>query len=226
MDKPAKVDFLKSLPLFASLNQQEMAFLADVAQLRSVPRYQFVFMPDESAEHLYFLVRGRVKTGIFSHEGREIIKEIIAPGMLFGDLALAGETKRSEYAQSLNDGAEYICVNLPDFQSLMSKNQRFLLACMHHISGRLQRVEEKLANLVIKDARERIIEFLQVTASREGRRVGLETLVKHQLTQQDIASITGTSRQTVTSVFNELKRSNLIYFNRNSILIRDVEKLA
>lgn len=226
MDKPAKVEFLKSLPLFASLSQQELGLLAEAVQPRSVPRYQFVFMPDEPAEQLYFLVRGRVKTGIFSLEGREIIKEIIAPGMMFGDLALAGETKRSEYAQSLNDGAEYLVVNMPDFQALMGKNQRFLFACMHHISGRLQRVEEKLANLVVKDARERIIEFLQETATREGRRVGLETLVKHQLTQQDIASITGTSRQTVTSVFNELKRSNLIYFNRNSILIRDVEKLA
>jgi CRP-like cAMP-binding protein len=101
-----------------------------------------------------------------------------------------------------------------------------MFACMQHLSHRLQRVEERLANLVVKDARERIIEFLQDTASREGRRVGFETLVKHHLTQQEIASLTGTSRQTVTSVFNELKRSNLIYFNRNSILIRDVDKLA
>lgn len=226
MDKNAKIDFLKKVPMFVTLNEQELAFLADCAQFRRAPRYHFLFVPDEKAEHLFFLVQGRVKTGTFSNEGREIIKELIAPENLFGDLALAGETMRTEFAQSLHDGADYLAIKLVDFHKLMNDNQRLVFACMHHISQRLQRVEDRLANLVVKDARERIIEFLQETATREGRRVGFETLVKHHLTQQEIASLTGTSRQTVTSVFNELKRSNLIYFNRNSILIRDVDKLA
>jgi CRP-like cAMP-binding protein len=88
------------------------------------------------------------------------------------------------------------------------------------------RVEDRLSSLVLKDARERIIEFLVDTAGREGRKVGYETLVKHQLTQQEIANLTGTSRQTVTSVLNDLRKSNLIYFNRNSILIRDLQNLS
>jgi CRP/FNR family cyclic AMP-dependent transcriptional regulator len=226
MDKNAKIDFLRKLPMFVSLDENELAQLAECAQYRIAPRYHFVFVPDEAAEHLFFLVKGRVKTGTFSSEGREIIKELISPEALFGDLALAGEEMRSEFAQSLHDGAEFLAIKLIDFKKLMEENQRIVFACMQHISQRLQRVEERLANLVVKDARERIIEFLQETATREGRRVGFETLVKHHLTQQEIASLTGTSRQTVTSVFNELKRSNLIYFNRNSILIRDVDKLA
>lgn len=226
MDKNAKIDFLQKMPMFVSLTETELAQIAEAAQFRIAPRYHFIFVPDEEADCLYFLVQGRVKTGTFSGEGREIIKELIAPEAMFGDLALAGEEMRSEFAQSLHDGAQYLAIKLSDFKNLMNGNQRLVFACMHHISQRLQRAEERLANLVVKDARERIIEFLQDTASREGRRVGFETLVKHHLTQQEIASLTGTSRQTVTSVFNELKRSNLIYFNRNSILIRDVDKLA
>ncbi|MFN0213518.1 MAG: Crp/Fnr family transcriptional regulator [Saprospiraceae bacterium] len=226
MDKNSKIDFLKKLPLFQTLSELELAKLADLAQFRLAPRYHFVFVPDEKAEHLFFLVKGRVKTGTFSSEGREIIKELVSPENLFGELTLAGEQMRSEFAQSLHDGAAYLAVKLVDFHKLMQDNPQLVFACMQLVSQRLQRVEERLANLVIKDARERIIEFLLETATREGRRVGFETLVKHHLTQQEIASLTGTSRQTVTSVFNELKRSNLIYFNRNSILIRDVDKLA
>ena len=94
------------------------------------------------------------------------------------------------------------------------------------MNTRLSRAEERLSSLVLKDARERIIDFLVETAGREGRKVGYETLVKHQLTQQEIANLTGTSRQTVTSVLNDLRKANLIYFNRNSILIRDLQKLA
>lgn len=212
--------------MLSVLSQQELEQLGTMAQSKRAPKYHFIFMPDESAEQIYFLIRGKVKTGTFSPEGREVIKEILGPGVIFGDLALGGETVRSEFAQALHDEVDYLAVKVSDFQSIMQSNQRLVFACMKHLSQRLQRVEERLAKLVLKDARERIIEFLVDTASREGRRVGYETLVKHHLTQQEIASLTGTSRQTVTSVFNDLKKSNLIYFNRNSILIRDVEKLA
>jgi len=226
MKKNAKIDFFRQLPMFGSLNEGGLDNLAQCTRFRMVPRYSTIFMPDEVAKHLFFLVKGRVKTSTFSHEGREIIKELVLPKGLFGDLTLAGETTRSEFAQSLHDGAEYLAIKLTDFNNLIRENQQLVFACMHHISQRLHRAEGRLTNLVVKDARERIIEFLLDTAIKEGRRVGFETLVKHHLTQQDIASITGTSRQTVTSVFNELKRTNLIHFNRNTILIRDMNKLA
>ncbi len=226
MDTSNKIEFFGKLPMLTHLNPSEMEQLATLAQYRRAPKFQFIFMPDEPADYLYFLIRGRLKTGTFSPDGREVIKEILQGETLFGDLALAGETRRSEFAQALHDDAEYLAVKVQDFQQLMQQNQRLIFACLHHLSQRLQRVEDRLAKLVLKDARERIIEFLVETAGREGRRVGYETLVKHYLTQQDIANLTGTSRQTVTSVLNDLRKSNLIYFNRNSILIRDIEKLA
>lgn len=226
MDTSNKIQFFSRLPILNALNTAELEQLAAIAHYRRAPKFQFIFMPDEPADHLYFLLRGRLKTGTFSVDGREVIKEILQPETIFGDLALAGENIRSEFAQALHDEAEYLAVKITDFQQLMQQNQRLIFACLHHLSQRLQRVEDRLAKLVLKDARERIIEFLVETAGREGRRVGYETLVKHHLTQQDIANLTGTSRQTVTSVLNDLRKSNLIYFNRNSILIRDIEKLA
>lgn len=226
MDTSNKIQFFKKMPLFEALDAVQLEQLAEIAQHRRAPKFQFIFMPDEPAEHLFFLCQGRVKTGTFSADGREVIKEILQPEAPFGDLALAGETMRSEFAQALHDEVEYLAVKVQDFQQIMQYNQRLVFACLRHLSQRLHRVEERLAKLVLKDARERIIEFLIETAGREGRRVGYETLLKHHLTQQDIANLTGTSRQTVTSVLNDLRKSNLIYFNRNSILIRDIEKLA
>lgn len=226
MDTNSKIRLLATIPVLSKMKNEELEQLAASALLRRAPKFSFIFMPDEPAEHVYVLVSGRVKIGTFANDGREVIKEILHPGAFFGDLALAGESQRSEFAQNLHDDAEYLVIKLADFQSAMQCNQSLILACMKHLSQRLQRVEERLTNLVLKDARERIIEFILETAGRDGRRIGYETLVKHQLTQQDIASLTGTSRQTVTSVFNDLRKSNLIHFNRNSILIRDMERLA
>src|SRR5690606_767435 len=91
---------------------------------------------------------------------------------------------------------------------------------------RLMRMERKLELLVFKDARTRIIEFLKDSAAWKGKKVGFETMIPTQLTHKDIASLTGTSRQTVTTILNELKEQNLIYFDRRKILIRDLDKLA
>jgi len=226
MEISNKLQLLGKLPVLSALSLPELEQLAAISHLRRAPKFQFIFMPDEAADQIYVLGKGRVKTGTFSSDGREVIKEILQPETMFGDLALAGETKRSEFAQALHDEVEYLSIKISDFQNLMQQNQRLVFACLQHLTQRLQRVEERLAKLVLKDARERIIEFLVETAGKEGRRVGYETLLKHHLTQQDIANLTGTSRQTVTSVLNDLRKSNLIYFNRNSILIRDMEKLA
>lgn len=226
MDLLNKMEALRHLSLLDCLDHSELERLAHHTQLRRTEKYAFVFMPDEPADHLFFLLEGRVKLGTFSQDGREVIKEILHPQVLFGDLALAGEVQHSEFAQALHDGVACLSIKLAVFHELMQQNQRLLFACLQHLTNRLQRVEERLTKLVLKDARERIIEFLVDTAGKEGHRVGYETLVKHRLTQQDIANLTGTSRQTVTSVMNDLRKSNLIYFNRKSILIRDIERLA
>ncbi|MBK8555500.1 MAG: Crp/Fnr family transcriptional regulator [Lewinellaceae bacterium] len=226
MEIKNKIAFLSQFLVLDALSPVEMDQLAAQAQYRRIPKFQFIYMSDEPADQMYFLMRGKVKSGTFSPEGKEVIKEILQPITIFGDLALAGELHRSDFAQAMHDEVELLSIRIADFQAMMEQNQRLVFSCLKHLSQRLQRVEERLASLVLKDARERIIEFLVDTAGKEGRRVGYETLVKHHLTQQDIANLTGTSRQTVTSVLNDLRKSNLIYFNRNSILIRDIEKLA
>jgi CRP-like cAMP-binding protein len=91
---------------------------------------------------------------------------------------------------------------------------------------RLMKLERKLELLVFKDARTRVIEFLKDAASWKGKKVGFETMIPTRLTHKDIAALTGTSRQTVTTILNELKEANLINFDRKKILIRDLEKLA
>jgi CRP/FNR family transcriptional regulator, cyclic AMP receptor protein len=226
METQAKAQFLNQLPLFQNLTPEDLNMVATAAELRHTSKFQFIFMPDEQSQHLFILKKGRVKTGTFSPDGKEVIKEILQPTAIFGDLALSGESHRADFAQAIYDTAECVVLKISVLNSLMQSNQRFLFNCMQHMSQRLQRVEERLASLILKDARARIIEFLLDTAGKEGRKVGYEMLVKHHLTQQDIANLTGTSRQTVTSVLNDLRKSNLIYFNRNSILIRDMERLA
>jgi CRP/FNR family cyclic AMP-dependent transcriptional regulator len=226
MDVKAKMNFLHTLPLFDHLNSNELEALAEVTVFHKKSKYNYIYLPDEKSDGIFFLTKGIVKTGTHFSDGREVIKSILHPNAMFGEMALVGESQRKDFARAMNEEVNYLSIRIDDFRNFMKSNHQLSAKVLQLIGDRLQKAEDRLEALIFKDARTRIIEFIKDTASKRGRRVGYETLLKHCLTQQDIANLTGTSRQTVTSVLNDLRKSNLIYFNRNSILIRDMAKLA
>lgn len=223
--KANALSFMRHLPLFKDLSENELRQLEAITEHKVVKKNTFIFNSGDASDAIFVLVKGVVKIGNQADEEREVIKHILYPMAVFGELAVAGEQKRQDFAQTMEETHIYrIATN--DFNRLMEGNNRLMLNVITMIGNRLRRVEDRLEALMFKDARERIIDFLKDSASKQGKRVGYEMLIKHCYTQQDIANLTGTSRQTVTSVFNDLKKSNLIYFNRRSILIRDLTKLV
>jgi CRP-like cAMP-binding protein len=181
-------------------------------------------MPDESATHIYMVVNGRVKIGHYLENGEEVVTAILTTGEIFGELAIAGEERRRDFAQAVDDVT--ICpLTTDELKALMYENKELSFKILKLVGLRLMKLERKLELLVFKDARTRIIEFLRDAASWKGVKVGTETMIPTRLTHQDIGSLTGTSRQTVTTILNELKEKNIINFNRKQILIRDINKL-
>lgn len=186
---------------------------------------EFIYFPDEQATHIYMIVSGRIRIGHYQDDGKEIITAILSTGEIFGELALAGEEKRKDYAQAMDANTTICPLSLTELKELMLENRELSFKVLKLIGLRLMKLERKLELLVFKDARTRIIEFLKDAASWKGKNVGFETMIPTRLTHKDIASLTGTSRQTVTTILNELKEKNLINFDRKKILIRDLENL-
>jgi len=219
-------NILKSFPIFKDLDADELQQLQQCMEYHAVPRNTRIYEQGQEADRLFFLVKGTIKIGTRANDDREIIKQILHPLAVFGEAGLLGEDKRFDFAQSMNDEVRVYAITVQRLRSIMLRNQKLTISFMNWIGRKLKRTEARLESMVFKDARERIIEFLRESARRRGKRVGYEMLIKHCLTQQDIANFTGTSRQTVTSVLNELRKSNLIHFTRRSILIRDLGKLV
>ncbi len=216
---------LPRFPILAALSPGELQQLAQVAEIHTAYKHGFIYLADEPSEYLCLLVQGTIKIGIYSPDGREIIKSIQHPYTMFGELGLTGEGQRAEFACAMNQEVKYLLVHVADFRRLIQQNFDLAQAVMLYLGDRLRKAERQWESLILKDVRTRIVEFLKESADERGRQVGYETLVKHGLTQQDIANLVGASRQTVTAILNELRKSNLIHFNRNSILIRDMDKL-
>lgn len=186
----------------------------------------FIYFPNDASSNIYMIANGRVKVGSYLEDGKEIIKAILGKGEVFGEMVLTGEEKRTDYAQSMDPNTRVCPMTIEDLQALMKDNKELNLKIFKIIGLRFKKLERRVESLVFKDARTRIVEFLKEMAEEKGQKVGFEMMIRNHLTHKDIASLTGTSRQTVTTVMNELREDNIINFDRRRILIRDMEKLV
>lgn len=225
MNDNTKVWHLNNFSLFKDTPKALIKEVSEKTSMQEVSRNEFLYFEEDPSDTIYFLKKGKVKVGTYSDEGKEIIKTILQPGEIFGELSLMGEANRDEFAEAIEQ-AQVCKISEPDFEELMQRFGNLSLKVSKIIGFRLKKVERRLESLVFKDARTRIIEFLKDQAHEQGEKVGFETMIKNYLTHQDIANLTGTTRQTVTEVLNDLRRQNLINFDRRQILIRDLEQLA
>lgn len=221
----AKMAFIERFSLFSCLSIEEKMQLASQMEYREKLRYSFVYEAGEGSDVMFLLAEGAIKIGATSHDGKEVIKALIHPLAMFGELGLVGEARRQEFAQVMKEEAVLFAVKVEEFRRLMRQNFELCNRVMLYLGNRLSLAEQKMESLIFKDARTRIVDFIKDSVSDRGQRVGYEMLLRHSLTHQDIANITCTSRQTVTLVLNELRKSDLIYFNRGKILVRDLAKL-
>jgi len=139
-------------------------------------------------------------------------------------LALVGEGSRRDFAYAMED-TDVCALTVEEMKGLIKDHNSLSLLMMKIMGNRVLDMEQRLESLVFKDSRTRIVEFLVDLTHKKGSRVGYEHVVRKFITHQEIANLTATSRQTVTTVLNELRTKNLITFNRKRLLVRDIEKL-
>lgn len=225
MNPNSKLWYLEKIDLLNDLTEEELKELDTKTTMKTAERDSYIYFPNEPSKVVFFLKEGRVKIGSYSDDGKEVIKTILYPGEMFGELGLAGYENRKDWAKALDDNVRFCTLSVEDALAIMRSNPDFNIKVTKQIGDRLVKLERKLESLIFKDSRTRIIDFIRDLGTERGRRVGFETLIEHNLTHQDMANLTATSRQTVTTILNELKADNLINFDRKSILIRDLDKL-
>jgi CRP/FNR family transcriptional regulator len=210
--------------LFAELGKDEMARIAAHARCLRKARGEFIYMPGDSADLVYILRQGRVKLSVLSGSGKEVAIDIISPGEIFGEFALIDESSRSNMTQALDDVSMWV-FHKRDFTRLLSTLPKLAMSYIRLVGDRRRRMEKKLSNITSKAVSARVCELLHELALgvSELEAVARDYLVP--LMHHDIASLIGASRQTTTSVLNDLERRGIIELGRGWIRIKCLKDL-
>jgi CRP-like cAMP-binding protein len=180
----------------------------------------YVYFETDASTKIYLIEKGKVKLGYYNEQGNEVIKAILCKGEVFGEKAILGEEKRNEFAQSIDNNTSICPVGITTLHELMRDNQTFTLKIYKFISFRIQKLERRLQILLFKDAKTRLVEFLDELCEDYGiccEKTG-KLKAYHPYTQKDIASLIGTSRPTLNLIMNELKSDGVIDFRGKEIL--------
>jgi CRP/FNR family transcriptional regulator len=213
----------RRVQLFSGLTEAEMrAINAAARSLRKV-RGEFVYMPGDTANSVYFLNKGRIKLSVLSDSGKEIAIDIIQAGEMFGEFALIDESFRSNMTQALDD-VTILVFNKQDFVSLLRSQSNLALNYIRMVGDRRRRMEKKLSDITSKEVPARVCELLhELSAYALPAGEGHQSLIP--LMHQDVASLIGASRQTTTSILNDLMRRGFIELGRGWIRIKSLTDL-
>ena len=174
----------------------------------------------------YLVSKGKVKVVYYTEEGNEIIKAILTKGELFGEKALLGDQAQNEQAIALTDNTQLCPLSLDKMYELMRDNGRFSLEISKIISFRLKKTERRLERLLFKDAKTRLLEFIQDLIEEQSDPAKDAVEINHYYTQNDIANLIGTTRETVTKLLNQFKQEGILEYSRKTITIYNKEAFS
>lgn len=217
--------YLEKFDLFQSMSGEEIEALEQAAFTRKLPKNSVLRFPEMMNKYVYFLKEGVVKIAVMSETGKEFIKYLIKPGNLFGEILLLSNLESiEEYAVAVEDSL--ICfIDAEKMKQWMNENKELRTIVNKQIGNRIRNVENRLLSMIFKDARARITDFVAEFVQEFGQKTDNGYEVKNFLTHNDIAELTATSRQTVSTILNELRNQGLIDYNTRVIRIPNSSKL-
>jgi CRP-like cAMP-binding protein len=225
MNEDLKYWYLRDHKLFWTLSMSQIKQLCMITGFKKAKKGDIIYFSSSDVPRVFVLKKGNIKIVSVDEEGNETIKDIIQKGDLFGELELDNDRNSNEYAKVLTDEVTICSFLMSDFEGLLLKYPSLGLSYTKFVGLKMKRIRNSYSNLISKDAKTRLYQFLKDWAEKEGKRIDNKVIIENYLTQNDMAQIICTSRQTATQLLNEMETKGLLTYNRKEIVIPDITKL-
>lgn len=210
--------FLRKVPLFAGMDDAELTRLVGDLKRRSFVAGQTIFYQGDAGNVAYIIESGQVRIYVHGEEGQEVSVVIYGPGDLFGEMSLLDRQPRSATAIAMDDSV-LLAMSDDDFYRHLRQSHQLALNLMLALSTRLRETTEAIESLATLDVNRRLIKKLLHLAERQGVPTEEGIRLRGRLTQQSLASLISTSRESANRALRALARKGFIDIRHGRILI-------
>jgi CRP/FNR family transcriptional regulator, cyclic AMP receptor protein len=218
------VDFLKKVPLFSELDDEELQQITTVVREQHYKKHTTIVHVDDPGNALYILKSGLVKVTIEDRDGYEMILRILYPTDFFGDMSLLDGEPRSATVTT-QEPSEVLTVSRDHFLHIIEKSPKILLKMTALLSKRLRKANELIHSLAFFDVYGKVARTLLNLASERGRVTERGTVIDMRLTQQELAELAGMTRETMARTLREFQQAGCIRVESGIISILALDML-
>jgi CRP-like cAMP-binding protein len=215
---------LKKIDLFKDLSDEELKELEHYITTVAFRKKEDIFTEGDAPEWFYIVSTGKVKVTKISHEGKEIILEIISPYDIFGGVAVLRNFPYPANAVAMED-SEILKISRKNLMRLVDRFPNLMFCIALQLGDRMKSSFDSLKNIALERVEARIAALLL----KLGNKVGVETdeglMINMRLTKQDVADMVGTTVETSIRTFSKFKKDGLVIESDGKVIIRDRERL-
>lgn len=216
---------LRKVPFFEPLKEEELRSLLPFIKEKKYKKNQTIFHEGEPGRYLFMIRSGNVKIYKLSEDGREKILRVFGADEFFAELPLLDGGKYPASAETLS-AATLLCLSRENFLKILSDNPQIMSKIHEIVGNRLRHFTSMVTDLTLKDASRRLAGFLLEKAEEKDLFSSKEIRFPLELTHNEIASLIGTARETVSRTLRQLQKEGMIEIKDRYITVLDKERLA
>jgi CRP/FNR family transcriptional regulator, cyclic AMP receptor protein len=217
-------DFLASIPLFNGLEQGTLEEIADLMIYRAFGKGMTIFHQDMPGTTLYLIADGYVRTYSIGQTGQEFTYWIYGPGEVFGELSLLDQGYHSATCTTMTPIKTWL-LSKENLFSILRRHPPLMLRLLGLIAHRVRIATRKAEVMAFQDVQGRLAYEMLSLADKGTIRPEQDITIEVPLTQNELASMVGATRESVNKVLSLLKSQNMIRLSGTSIVICDVQGL-
>ena len=210
---------VRNITILAGLGFEELEKISSLIYIKAFKRKKIIFLEDTPSNTVYIIKTGSVKTYKSLPDGREQIITILSAGYMLGFDSLYND-HYSSTAEAIQD-AELCCIKKKDLIALLKTNPEVSLKFIGIMNRELNRAQERIRDLGVKDARERVASLLVTLFDSKGEGKG----PGFTLSRQEISEMVGVAQETVIRILSEFKSDGLIETEGRNIVIKKPAEL-
>jgi CRP/FNR family transcriptional regulator, cyclic AMP receptor protein len=218
------VELLRSVPLFADLEEGELERFSRVAVARSFPAATRVFHEGDHSDACYIVRDGSFRVTREHSDGRAITLATLGHGDIFGELAMLDGEVRSASVEALTDG-ELLALPAGEVRALLARHLEITVKLIAALVRRLRSANERISRQSFQTVPSRVAGVLSQLVAEESPLGGEGGEVTIRMNQADLAQLAGTSRESVSRFLADLERAGVVQPGRGRVTVLAPEKL-
>lgn len=218
-----ETNIIRQIPIFSELTEKNLQEIVRNFMPQSFKKDNMILIEEEVGSSMFIILNGKVKISRLSDDGREVILGILSEGDFFGEMSILDGQARSATVVAIED-SDLLVIRRDEFLKMLHDYPEIGINLLKELAMRLRRADSQIKSLSLQDAAGKVASTILRLADDAGRIKNGMVEISELPLQQDLANMSGTSRETISRVIKSLCQDGFLKKEGGKLVILDYNR--